>query len=273
MPFDGAGDHPFLKLRPPARHQPEWTAAGIVGLWLLVVLPMAGLSLGLAPILIERYPEANPGLIFWGTIIVGMAWQFVVSVGVLALEGRFRTWSDFCQSIWLVPPRDPIAGRVSWRLLWLAVFLGGVFVLSAEVVFGGLDELIGSVLPAWLTPDYGKITDLAVPENTGNWTLLWMALISSLFNYVLGEGLFFHGILLPRMETAFGRWAWVANGIAFGCYHIHKASTLPVHIITCMAYSLPSQYLTSIWPALLIHGIEGVFLITAVLFVVLGGLQ
>ena len=36
---------------------PKWSAGGLVVLWLLVVLPMAGLSLGLAPILIARHDD------------------------------------------------------------------------------------------------------------------------------------------------------------------------------------------------------------------------
>ncbi|OJF89641.1 hypothetical protein AX760_24915 [Pararhizobium antarcticum] len=251
---------------------PNWSAAGLIGLWLVVVLPMAGLSLGLAPILIDRYPTLNPGLIFWATIIVGMAWQFVVSVAVLVYEGQRWTWPELRKSLWLVPPQDPISGRASWHALWVVLTLGAAFVLASEVFFDWLDALFAVYLPGWMRPQYGDITDLATPANAGNWWILWMALVSCLFNYVLGEALFFHGILLPRMEGAFGRWAWLANGIAFGSYHVHKAAVWPTMVITCLAYSLPSQYLRSIWPAVFLHGVEGVILIGAVLFVVLGGL-
>jgi uncharacterized protein len=252
---------------------PRWSAQGLIGLWLLVVVPMAGLSLFLAPVLIARHPEMNPGLIFWGTIITGMAWQFLVSLGVLVAEGQRWTWPDIRRSLWLVPPSDPVTGRATWSALWLVVPMGAVFVFATDVAFGWLDGGLAGLLPAWLTPEYGTITDLATPANTGNWAILWLALLSSLFNYVLGEALFFHGILLPRMVGVFGRWAWVANAIAFGCYHVHKAAVWPTVIISCLAYSLPSQYMRSIWPAVLIHGVEGLVLIGAVLFVVLGGMQ
>ncbi|MFM7336257.1 MAG: type II CAAX prenyl endopeptidase Rce1 family protein [Tabrizicola sp.] len=251
---------------------PRWSAPGLIGLWALAVVPMAVLSLGVAPVLIERYPAQDPGLLFWGTIIAGMVWLFIVSVAVLIWEGQVHSWDDLCRSIWLTTPREPVTGRASWRALWVVALVGMIFVLSSEVALDWVDDALASVLPAWMTPEYGDIARLAVPENAGNWTILWMALLSGLFNYVLGEALFFHGILLPRMETAFGRWAWLANAVAFGCYHLHKAATLPTQIVTCMAYSLPSQYLRSIWPALVIHGVEGAFVIAAVLFVVLGGL-
>ena len=252
---------------------PQTSAAAIIGLWLLVVVPMAGLSLVLAPILIARYPDANAGLIFWGTIIGGMAWQCVVSLGVLFAEGQRWRWQDLRDRLWLHPPSHPVTGRRSWALLWVVVPLGCACSLLAGPAFDGLDVAFATQLPGWMTPGYGDITTLATPANTGNWTILWMALISSLFNYVLGEAFFFHGILLPRMAGAFGRWAFVANAVAYGGYHVHKAVVMPSVMISCLAFSLPAQLTRSIWPALLIHGIEGVALIAAVLFVVLGGLR
>ena len=75
------------------------------------------------------------------------------------------------------------------------------------------------------------------------------------------------------MVGVFGRWAWVANAVAFGGYHVHKAAVWPTVIVSCVAYSLPAQYSRSIWPAILIHGIEGLVLIGAVLLVVLGGMR
>jgi membrane protease YdiL (CAAX protease family) len=41
------------------------------------------------------------------------------------------------------------------------------------------------------------------------------------FNTVLGEELLFRGLLLPRMQGAFGRGDWVANGVLFAVYHLH----------------------------------------------------
>jgi membrane protease YdiL (CAAX protease family) len=41
------------------------------------------------------------------------------------------------------------------------------------------------------------------------------------FNTVLGEELLFRGFLLPRMNGAFGRGDWLANGVLFAAYHLH----------------------------------------------------
>ena len=249
------------------------TLTTILGLWLLVTGPMALLSLGLAPILIAQNPGIQPGLIFWGTIILGMAWQTIVSLGVLMAEGQRWTWAALKRRLWLRTLRDPLTGRRVAHWLCPIVCFGLIFVFASDPAFAWLDRAVASLLPGWIKPAYGDITLLATPQNTGNWALVGIALISCLFNYVLGEAFFFHGILLPRMEGVFGRWAWLANAVLFGGYHVHKAVVLPTMIISCLAYSLPAQYTRSLWPALLIHGLEGVVLIAAVLFVVLGGVQ
>ena len=233
---------------------------------------MAGLALGLAPLLIDRHPELNAGLIFWATIILGMAWQTVVSVGVLLSEGQRWTWPALSRRLWLGAPSHPVTGRRAWSVLWVAVPLAAVFSLSSEAALSGVTAFLEDLMPAWLSPDHGDIRLLATPENTGNWALVWLVLLSSLFNYLLGEAFFFQGILLPRMAVTFGRWGWVVNAVAFGGYHVHKAAMIPLLMISCLTFSLPSQYTRSIWPALVIHGLEGVIVIAAVLFVVLGGM-
>ena len=94
-------------------------------------------------------------------------------------------------------------------------------------------------------------------------------MVSSLFNYGLGEALLFHGVLLPRMEQAWGRGAWIGNGLLFAAYHVHKFWLIPGLVISCLCYSLPAQAFRSNWLAILIHGLEGVALLVAVAVVVL----
>jgi membrane protease YdiL (CAAX protease family) len=72
------------------------------------------------------------------------------------------------------------------------------------------------------------------------------------------------------MEGVFGRWAWLANGILFGLYHVHLVAHLPSIIISNFAYSWPAQRYRSVWLAVLIHGFEGLILLAIVLLVMLG---
>lgn len=48
-------------------------------------------------------------------------------------------------------------------------------------------------------PIYTNIESLMAPEFRGAWYLLGIAVISSIFNYLLGEELFFRGVLLPKI--------------------------------------------------------------------------
>ncbi|WP_171058269.1 CPBP family glutamic-type intramembrane protease [Modestobacter altitudinis] len=48
---------------------------------------------------------------------------------------------------------------------------------------------------------------------------------------MLGEELLFRGLLLPRMQAAFGRWDWVANGTMFAVYQLHAPWVIPQALI------------------------------------------
>jgi len=126
------------------------------------------------------------------------------------------------------------------------------------------------LFPAISAPPYAEIRGLVSSEFEGAWWLLALALVSCLFNYLLGEALLFHGVLLPRMRGVFGRHAAVANAVLFGLYHVHLLPALPSVILSNLAYSLPAQRYRSVWLAVLVHGFEGVVLMTIVTLVILG---
>jgi uncharacterized protein len=115
------------------------------------------------------------------------------------------------------------------------------------------------------------LSGLATPEYKGAWWILGLFLVTMIFNYFLGEEFIYRGILLPKMHGVFGKWDWLANGVLFGFYHLHKP-----HIILSTAiyfgflFSFPSKYFQSSWMALIIHGLEGLLGLTIVLGVILG---
>lgn len=243
--------------------------AAILLIWLAATAPMAVLAWGVTPWLI-RPSDPLPGLVFWKLVVVGMAWQGVLAVIVLRLEGVPLRPGPLARRLWLGLP----VWRPSGRPLVLAFLLIPVFVAVGSVG----DDLVSAWFAATplgqalalATPPFAMIENLATPAARGRWDMLVLALVSSLFNYVLGEALLFHGVLLPRMEKAWGRWAWLGNGLLFSAYHVHKFWNVPGLAISCLAYALPAQAFRSNWLALLIHGLEGVVLIVAVLAVILG---
>jgi membrane protease YdiL (CAAX protease family) len=137
-----------------------------------------------------------------------------------------------------------------------------------------LEDIIGSTIlipfPFLANLPELSIEDLATPEYVGAWWLMGIALISSVFNYFLGEELLFRGILLPKMKGVFGKWDWAANAVLFAIYHLHYPTKMLGFIVGGMAWTLPARYFRSIWFPIILHGIEGIFLLVMVFAVVSG---
>lgn len=241
----------------------------IVMIWASVTLPMGALAWIVAPWLIAR-ALLDPGVIYWLCMIVGMGWQFVIAVTLLRAERRNWTWSLLKARLWLTTPVHPSTGRRS-ALLFLWIVPGVLFVsLTSDLLGPLLDAPLRWLFPAFHMPFYTDIRELISPRYEGEWWLLGIAAASCLFNYVLGEALLFHGVLLPKMRGAFGQRAWAANAILFGLYHVHLAGQAPSIIVSNIAYSLPAQRYRSAWLALAIHGFEGVIVMGMTTWVVLG---
>lgn len=240
----------------------------ILAIWLAATAPMAILAWIVAPRLMAP-GDPLPGLVFWRLMVAGMAWQLVLSLVVLRLEGVPFRAAPLARRLWLLTP----VWRPTGRPLILAFLL--------VPVFAAIGYLGDDAVSAWFqatplghaladgTPAFAQIQNLATPAARGRWDILGLALVSSLFNYGLGEALLFHGVLLPRMEKAWGRWAWLGNGLLFTAYHVHKVWIMPGLLVSCLCYSLPAQLFRSTWLAVLIHAVEGVALIVAVLAVIL----
>ena len=105
---------------------------------------------------------------------------------------------------------------------------------------------------------------------SGNW--VWFAVIVALFvfNSVLGEELLFRGLLLPRMQGAFGRFDWVANGVLFALYHLHMPWVIPVNlVIDTFAEAHPSRRYRSALIGIIVHSSQSVLVLVLLLFLVL----
>lgn len=249
--------------------EPQYTLTKILLIWAAATLPMGILTWGVAPFFISR-SDLEPGLIYWTTIIAGLIWQFALAVIVLLLEGQEWTWPALKRRLWLKTPRHPKSGRTDTGLFWMIV-PGILFVLITSDWLGQVfDGPFQAMLPAAMMPAHADIQNLAKPELQGQWIYIWLAIVSCLFNYILGEALLFHGVLLPKMLGVFGRWAWLANAVLFGLYHVHLIWALPSIIISNIAYSLPAQRYRSVWLAVWIHGLEAIAVLVAISMIVYG---
>lgn len=254
-------------LPPEASQPPPYTLASILGIWAAATVPMGLLAWGVWPAVRTVLP-LHPGLSFWMLMIVGMVWQFVLSLTLLRQELGTLRWSVVAARIWARPPRSPHGGAARrglwWRLLPIALGFGALSWLSGAFVEPWLASL------GWVAPAGTQISELVDPRFAGQWWILGLALLSFAFNYLLGEELLFRGVLLPRMGGVFGRADWLANAVLFALYHVHLYWAMPAVLLTSLPFSWAARRYRTIWFAAVLHGIEGVVLLVLVTLVLSG---
>ena len=247
----------------------QYSLTKILGLWAVVSVPMAFLAFIVGPVLIPR-TTLPPGIVHWLLMVIGMMWQCVVSLLILRRELGHLRWQAVRKRTWSNLPRDPETGRTNAKLFWWLLPCLVFSALTGQVLAPLLDGPYNVLFPFFTMPARMDIGQLADPMFLGQWWLLGLALVSNLFNYFLGEELFFRGVLLPKMKGVFGRWDWLANAVLFGFYHLHKPWALPSIMVSNLAISWPAARFKSSWMAVIVHGAEGVFVVVMVFGVILG---
>lgn len=249
----------------------QYSLRKILTLWALATVPMPSMAFVVAPRLAPG--DTWQALItVWILMILGMIWQFVLSVIVLRQELESFRWQALRDRLWLSMPTDPTTGRSDARLFWWLIPAFGAYLLAE---FSPFADAVGRLILVPF-PQLERLPELRlealaeVPELTGAWWLVGLAVVSNVFNYFLGEELLFRGVLLPRMRGVFGRWDWVANAVLFALYHLHRPVQMLAFIFGSMAWTLPSRRYRSIWFAVILHGLEGIFVIAGTIGVASG---
>jgi len=242
---------------------PQYRKRAIFGIWAAAALPMAVLAWLVAPALADRFggdgsvPMAKSLLV---VLTVGLVWQFVLVAVLVGREQGTLRWSTIREALWLRSPRSPRSGRRGGRL-WL-VLIPLIAALAAE-------ELIPRVaMPE--NRDFGTLleSDAGQAFLDGAWGWYGLLVVMFLFNTVLGEELLFRGFLLPRMNGAFGRGDWVANGILFAGYHLHVPWVIPAGLLDTFILAYPSKRYRSAWIGIAVHSAQSVVLAILVLTLV-----
>jgi uncharacterized protein len=246
----------------------QYSLQKIIFIWVLSAFPMGILAYVVAPKL-EPLIDLPPLIIYWLAVIVGLIWQFVLSLIILRKEGYRFNWATIRDRAKYQTPRNPRTGKPSFRLfLWLIPFI----ILSAFISSGvGFPDIDCLVAPLFKNIPKQDMSALATADYKGAWWILGLYIVTFVFNYLLGEEFLYRGVLLPRMNGVFGKWDWFANGVLFGFYHLHKPHMiLSTALVYGFVFSFPSKWLQSSWMGLIIHGLEGVLGLVIVLGVVLG---
>jgi len=248
-----------------------WKMAGI---WLAGGAPMWILSWLVYPPLKRNLDGAQAGLLLLKLLTIGLAWQFVLSLLVVYREEGNLRLATIRRRFWLNHPVSSLSGRVNKRL-WLLVV--PLTLLVAALQLGLAPTLNGvwtKIFPFFSEPQgYGigsMFTPALRPQWIGAWELLALMVVNAVFNTVLGEEFLFRGVLLPRMNGIFGKGDWVANGILFGMYHLHKPWGILTSILTGLIYAFTGKHFRSNWFPIILHSGQSLYFIVMVLGLVLG---
>lgn len=215
---------------------PQYRRRAILVVWAAAALPMAALAWLVAPAVAERltgegYVPMVKALSV--CLTVGLIWQFVLVVVLVAHEQRSLRWSTVREALWLRSPRSPRSGRIGGRI-WLVL-------IPLVLAFA-----MASLIPTFDAPDSRDLgsflgSDAGQSFLSGNWSWFALTVVLWVFNTVLGEELLFRGLLLPRMNGAFGRGDWVANGVLFAAYHLHVPWQIPLILLDMFTLSYPTK--------------------------------
>lgn len=249
----------------------QYSLVKIVAIWALATAPMTLLAFVVTPAIISYFnipASVPPFLVFWPLMILGLVWQFILSLIIIYNETGSLKWETMKKRMWYTRPRDPKTGEERTRLyLWAIPFIA----LGLALMVIPLPDFLGSMFPIVNSLPHYNMGQLMNSDFQGVWLLVVLTLITIPFNYFLGEEFLFRGILLPKMNGVFGKWDWFFNGVFFGLYHLHKPQGILSQVLfSGFLLSYPSKRFRSNWMAVIIHGIEAPIALWIVLGIVLG---
>jgi membrane protease YdiL (CAAX protease family) len=257
------GDQPATGVSQAEVKITQYSAGKVLAVWAAAALPMGFLAWIVAPwlagILGGSQPLAKALLM---TLTFGLAWQFVLVLGLVGREQGSLRWSVVREALWLEAPRSPRSGRAGGRV-WLVV-------VPLLVLFY-LERMIPD-LPYPPERDLGHFlfeSGNGEPFFQGAWLWFGVLVALAIFNTVLGEELLFRGLLLPRMNSAFGKADWIVNGGLFAFYHLHTPWVIPAALLDTFILSYPTKRYRSAWIGIAVHSLQSVGLIAVVLPMVL----
>jgi len=239
-------------LNSPVTAMPRYRPRTILALWLAAAGPMGLLAWVVAPAVAG--PDPTPGrfgVCLISALTAGLVWQFVLVMIVVYRERGSLRWPVLKDALWLHAPSN--ARRHGGRLWWWAL---------AAIAAVGVIEALPTGPSGPTSRNFGEFIGSSGGHDLmrGNWALFALLVVSFAFNTVLGEELFFRGLLLPRMGGNVP-----ANAALFALYHVHQ----PWGMLNAFLGGLVGAYATkrwrSAWLGILAHSAQSVFF-TVLLF-------
>jgi membrane protease YdiL (CAAX protease family) len=217
----------------------------------------------------------SPLIAYLASLLLPMALIFAAAlVAYHKVENRPLTWQDF--SARLRFPRLRLKDLFFALLILAACFLGyGLFsAAGAALVKSGLLP-IPSGLPAFADPRQpASILAWAGSETSllGRWDIALLYLVTFFFN-IVGEELWWRGVILPRQELSLGRYTWLVHGILWALFHFFKYWDILGLLPVCLIIAFAAQKLKTNWPGAIAHALFNIGGLLVVLGMVAGWLR
>lgn len=263
-----------MKQKTETRTNRQYSLAKILGIWLLGGAPMWIFAWVVHPAMSKGLKPVDGGILLMKLMLIGLVWQFVLSMFIIYREeGNIRI-STICRRFWLNNPISPRKNQKDNRLWWLLIPLMLIVVALELGIAPFLSELWTNIFPFLAEPESRSLDALFIPEMHAHWVGAWdffaLFMISSLFNNFLSEEFLFRGVLLPKMKGVFGKWDWVANGLLFGVYHLHMPWGIPGNILFGCLMAFTGKRYRSNWFPIVLHNGQAVYFGFLILGLVLG---
>jgi membrane protease YdiL (CAAX protease family) len=200
-----------------------------------------------------RQPYLVAYLICWGTSEV---FFFIASLVAYRAEGNLLQWKSFVARYRLSRLRK---NDIVWSVIVIALMLitNQVLAFTAPWLASFPASSPHPSFPPELTPSAltsivpGMFMGLSLK---GAWWVIAIYGIGWVFN-ILGEELWYRGLMLPRQELAHARLGWLVNGFSFWFLHIVWKWNLIALLPGALILSFVAQRQKSTWIGIIAHGV------------------
>lgn len=263
-----------MKYPTATQSEDQYSLGKILGIWLVGGAPLWIFGWLIHPALSQGLSAMEQGLLWMKLMLIGLVWQFVLSMLILYREeGNIRILT-ISRRFWLNNPVSPRTGQKDNRLWWLLIPLILLVVVFTLEFAPFLNEIWTNIFPFLVEPQSRSLDALFVPEMYTRWVRAWdffaLFVISSLFNNFLSEEFLFRGVFLPKMKGVFGKWDWVANRFIFGVYHLHMPWGIPGNILFGWLMAFTDKRSRSNWFPIILHNGQAFYFGFLILGLVLG---
>ena len=190
---------------------------------------------------------------FFTTFGLPLLAMLVASLVFYRLEGRPWTWEAFRDRMRL---RKPTGRDWLWTLgLVVVATLGGLVVVPIARLFAGVQFYTPP--PEFVTVMTGLRdgTFGGMPMH-GRWDIFAAMAVCLVILNIGGEELWWRGIILPRQELAFGKWAWLVNGVLWDLFHFFyhsNGASVVNYLLATVPLAFVAQRTRNTWPGIVAH--------------------